>query len=56
MRMIPPKFYGSKVDEDPMEFIEKVHRIVAIIRVPSHKQIYLVAYQLNNVVLLWYEQ
>ena len=33
-----------------MEFIEKVHRIVALMGVPSHEQVELVAYQLKDVV------
>uniref|UniRef100_M1BQ67 Gag-pol polyprotein n=1 Tax=Solanum tuberosum TaxID=4113 RepID=M1BQ67_SOLTU len=29
-RMNPPKFDGSKVEEDPQEFMEEVYKILAI--------------------------
>ncbi|XP_055822095.1 uncharacterized protein LOC129890597 [Solanum dulcamara] len=36
--MNPPKFYGSKVDEDPQDFIDEVHKIVAIMEAPPEKK------------------
>ena len=30
LRMKPPKFCGSKVDEDPNMFIEKLYKVAAI--------------------------
>ncbi|WMV18788.1 hypothetical protein MTR67_012173 [Solanum verrucosum] len=32
-RINPPKFYGSKVEEDPQEFIDEVYKILAIMGV-----------------------
>lgn len=29
-RMNPPKFYGSKVEEDPQEFVDEVYKILDI--------------------------
>lgn len=32
-RMNPPKFYGSKMEEDPRRFIDKVYKVLVIMRV-----------------------
>jgi len=34
-RMKPSEFHGSKVDEDPQEFIDKVYKIVGIMEVST---------------------
>ena len=54
-RMNPPEFEGSKVDEDPMQFIEECDRIVAIMGVPPNVKAELVAYQLKGVARVWFE-
>ena len=30
LKMNPPEFNGSKVDDDPNDFIDKVYKVVAI--------------------------
>ena len=55
-RMNPPEFEGSKVDEDPMQFIEECYRIVAIMGVPPNEKAELVAYQLKVVARVWFDQ
>lgn len=30
-RMNPPKFHGSKVEEDPQKFIDEVYKVLMII-------------------------
>lgn len=35
MRMNPLEYHGSKVDEDPIEFLNEAYRIVASMGVPS---------------------
>jgi len=55
-RMNPPEFEGSKVDEDPMQFIEECYRIVAIMGVPPNEKAELVAYQLKGVARVWFDQ
>ena len=37
-RMNPPTFYGSKVDEDPQEFIDEVYKILYAIGVSSSEK------------------
>ena len=45
-RMNPPVFYGSKVEEDPQEFIDQVLKVVTIMGVTSIKRAEFAAYQL----------
>lgn len=54
-RMNPPEFHGSKVYA-LMDLINEAHRIITMIWVPSEEKAKLVAYQLNGVVKIWYEQ
>ncbi|KAH0746323.1 hypothetical protein KY285_007980 [Solanum tuberosum] len=56
VRMNPPEFYGSKLDEDPQEFIDEVHKILAIVGVRSENKAELAAYQLKGVAQIWYDQ
>ena len=44
VRMNPPEFYGSKLDEDPQEFIDEVHKILAIMGMRSEDKAELAAY------------
>lgn len=48
MRMNPPRFYGSKVDEDLQEFMDKVYKILAIMGVSPSKKADLASYQLKG--------
>lgn len=34
MRMSPPTFHGSNLEEDPIDFIDKAYRIVTVMGVP----------------------
>ncbi|WMV38058.1 hypothetical protein MTR67_031443 [Solanum verrucosum] len=43
-RMNPPKFYGSKVEEDPQEFIDEVYKVLDIIGVTLVEKAELAAY------------
>lgn len=56
MRMNPPKYHGSKVEENPVEFNDEIYRIVVVTRVPSEEKVELVAYQLKGVAKVWYDQ
>ncbi|XP_055818539.1 uncharacterized protein LOC129887455 [Solanum dulcamara] len=55
-RMNPPEFHGSKVDEDPQEFIDEVYKIVSIMGVTLEEKAELAVYQLKCVAQLWYTQ
>ena len=42
--MNPPKFHGSKVEEDPQELIDEVHMVLTIMGVTLEEKEKLVAY------------
>ena len=47
--MNPLVYYGSKIDEDPQEFVDEVHKILYAMGVNEEEKAELVAYQLKNV-------
>ncbi|WMV45622.1 hypothetical protein MTR67_039007 [Solanum verrucosum] len=47
-RMNPLKFYGSKVEEHPQEFIDEVYNVMLIMGVTQEKKAELAAYQLKG--------
>ena len=53
--MNPPTFFGSKVEEDPQEFIDEVFKVLGYGSVISRK-VELAAYQLKDVTQVWYEE
>uniref|UniRef100_M1DPX8 Gag-pol polyprotein n=1 Tax=Solanum tuberosum TaxID=4113 RepID=M1DPX8_SOLTU len=55
-RMNPPTFYGSKVDEDPQEFIDEVFKVLEAMGVSPREKVELAAYQLKDVAQVWHEQ
>ena len=48
MRINPSVFHGSKVDEDPQEFIDEVYKILSIMGVGPNEKAELAAYQLEG--------
>ncbi|WMV38121.1 hypothetical protein MTR67_031506 [Solanum verrucosum] len=55
-RMNPPTFFGSKVEEDPLGFIDEVSKVLEAMNVSSQEKEELAAYQLKDVAQVWYEQ
>ena len=55
-RMNSPTFYGSKVDEDPEEFIDEVYKILYAMGVSSSEKVELATYQLKDVAQTWFLQ
>ena len=55
-RMNHPAFYGSKVDEDPQEFIDEVSKILMSMGLSSSEKAELPKYQLMDVAQAWYVQ
>ncbi|KAK4724126.1 hypothetical protein R3W88_026905 [Solanum pinnatisectum] len=55
-RMNPPIFLGSKVNEDPQEFLEEVYKIVDAMGVTSIEKAELAGYQLKDVAQVWFAQ
>ena len=54
--MNPPTFYGSKVDEEPQEFIDEVYKILHAMGVSSSEKVELATYQLKDVDQTLYVQ
>lgn len=53
VRMSPPQFHGSKVEEHPPEFINEVYKVISIIGVTPVEKVKLVSYQLKGVDKVW---
>ncbi|XP_049348224.1 uncharacterized protein LOC125812798 [Solanum verrucosum] len=51
-----PTFYGSKVDEDPQNFIDEVFRYLDAMGVTPREKADLASYQLKDVAQVWFEQ
>ena len=56
MRMYPPTFHCTKVDEDPQGFIDEVLKVVNAMGVTPWKKAELVDYMLKKVDQVWVEQ
>src|SRR5688572_7694477 len=56
MRMNPPVFFGSKVEEDPQEFVDQLLKILNIMGVTPIEKAELATYQLQGVAQEWYSQ
>uniref|UniRef100_M1DB37 Gag-pol polyprotein n=1 Tax=Solanum tuberosum TaxID=4113 RepID=M1DB37_SOLTU len=55
-RINPPKFHGSKVEEDPQEFIDEVYKVLMIIGVTPVEKMEFSTYQLKDVSQVWFNQ
>ena len=56
VRMNPPVFLGSKVGEDPQEFLDEVYKVVSAMGVTSREKAELASYQLKDVAQIWFTQ
>ena len=56
MRMNPPKFTGTKGEEDPQEFIDEMEKIFKVMHIDQVEGVELEAYQLKDVVNQWYNK
>ncbi|XP_055818591.1 uncharacterized protein LOC129887498 [Solanum dulcamara] len=56
LRMNPPTFTGSKVDEDPQNFIDEMWKILKAMHATEIEGVELVSYQLKDVANIWYNQ
>ncbi|KAK4733907.1 hypothetical protein R3W88_008168 [Solanum pinnatisectum] len=52
-RMNPHMFFGSKVGEDPQEFVEEVYKIINVMGVTSIEKVELAAYQWKDMAQVW---
>ncbi|WMV18850.1 hypothetical protein MTR67_012235 [Solanum verrucosum] len=56
LRMNPLDFTRSSVTEDPKNFVEELEKVFEVMHVADAEQVELVAYQLNGVTRIWYDQ
>ena len=56
MRMNPPSFHITKVDEDPQRFIDENFKVVDAIGLTSREKEELAAYQIKEVAQVWFEK
>ena len=56
MRMNPPTFHGTKVDEDPQAFIYEFFKVVDAMGVTPREKAELSPYQLKDMAQVWFEQ
>ena len=54
--MNPPTFYGSKVEEDPEEFIDVINKILYDMRFSTSKKVELSTNEIKDVDQAWYIQ
>ncbi|WMV50091.1 hypothetical protein MTR67_043476 [Solanum verrucosum] len=55
-RINPPTFFGSKVYEDPQNFIYEVFKILDAMGVTPREKAELASYQLKDVAQVWFER
>ena len=51
--MNPQVYYGSKTNENPQEFVDKVHKILYAMGVNEEEKAEVDNYQLKDVAQLW---
>ena len=56
VRMNPPIFLGSKVGEDPQEFLDGVYKVLSAMGVISREKEELASYKIREVSQVWYTQ
>ena len=56
VRMNPPIFLVSEINEDPQEFADGVYKVLSSMRVTSREKAELASYQLRDVSQIWYTQ
>ena len=56
VRMNPPIFLGSKVGEDPQEFLDGGHKVLSDIGVTSMEKSEFASYKKREVAQVWYTQ
>ena len=56
VRMNPPIFLRSKVNEDPYEFLDRVYKVLSAMGFTSREKAELASYQLRYVAEIWYTQ
>ena len=53
MRMNPPTFTGSNTSEDPLDFVDEVHKILVAMGATDSEKGKLASNQLKNIAQTW---
>ncbi|TMX05318.1 hypothetical protein EJD97_024694 [Solanum chilense] len=56
MKMNPPTFHGTKVEEDPQSFIYEIFKVVDTMGVNPRERADLAAYHIKDVAQVWFQQ
>ena len=54
MKMNPPKFTGTNVEEDPPEFVDEIEKIFKLMHVDEVEGVELATYRLKDIANQWY--
>ena len=54
--MNPQMFFGSKVNEDPQEFLNEIYKTLYSMGLTSNKKAKIASYQLKDVAQTWHTQ
>lgn len=55
LRMNPPEFIGSTLNEDPENFMDKIQKVFRVIHVGDAECVELASYHLKGVARIWYD-
>ncbi len=55
LKMDPPTFTGSDLNEDPQDFIDQIQRALDIIHITGRETVELTAYRFKGEAIYWYE-
>jgi len=55
LRINPPEFTGSTLNEDPEDYIDELQKVFQVMRVVDAERVELAAYQLKGVARLWFD-
>ena len=56
VKLNPPIFLRSKVNEDPQDFLDDIYKVLRLIRVTPREKVELTSYQLRVVSEIFYTQ
>lgn len=51
----PPEFFGTKVSEDPQEFVRQMQRTLRVVGASDTESVELASYRLHDVAANWYK-
>ena len=55
LKMDPPTFTGSDLNEDPQDFIDQIQRALDVMHVTGRETVELAAYRFKGEAIYWYE-